>query len=406
MKSKLAPLILIIAIVISIFFIFRLYSERQSLISAVQQLNSDKDSLREENTALKRKISDYKSQNESLSSRLEEVTRTLNNLQAERDNFRGQVDSLQEENQNLRQQLSQLRSRISQVSLGTAKKKISTAGVSGAASDKYWQDVLRERAELKVKVKDLKKKVEGLLLKISKLKEEKSQVTVELSGLKKEKADWQSKLDFNNRTIDLLTKQLIRERERSRKVLEEFDSLRRDNINLRSSLNLANAQKEKLLARLKEIDDKKDILEEKVKNIEMILKQKSMELESLQDQLSSALSSAKSTSEEKSVELPPIVVSPEGSFVSSSASESTSQDWLSKSPSLEGKIIAVNQKDKFVIIDLGKDAGLKVGDRLEVKRAGKKIASLAVIETRKDISACDIIAGSNIKEGDQAIRVR
>ena len=231
-------------------------------------------------------------------------------------------------------------------------------------------------------------------------------MTVELSGLKKEKADWQSKLDFNNRTIDLLTKQLIRERERSRKVLEEFDSLRRDNINLRSSLNLANAQKEKLLARLKEIDDKKDILEEKVKNIEMILKQKSMELESLQDQLSSALSSAKSTSEEKSVELPPIVVSPEGSFVSSSASESTSQDWLSKSPSLEGKIIAVNQKDKFVIIDLGKDAGLKVGDRLEVKRAGKKIASLAVIETRKDISACDIIAGSNIKEGDQAIRVR
>jgi len=405
MKSKLVPLILIIAIVISVFFIFRLYSERQSLISTIQQLNSEKDSLREENTTLKRKISDYKSQNESLSSRLEEVTRTLNNLQAERDNFRDQVNSLQEENQNLRQQLSQLRSRI-KVSLGTAKEKVSTAGASGTASDKYWQDVLRERAELKIKVEDLKKKVEGLLLKISKLKEEKSQVTVELSGLKKEKADWQSKLDFNNRTIDLLTKQLIRERERSRKILEEFDSLRRDNINLRSSLNLANAQKEKLLARLKEIDDKKDMLEEKVKNIEMILKQKSMELESLQDQLSSALSSAKSTSEEKSVELPPIVVSPEGSSVSPSASESTSQDWLSKSPSLEGKIIAVNQKDKFVIIDLGKDAGLKVGDRLEVKRAGKKIASLAVIETRKDISACDIIAGSNIKEGDQAIRVR
>ena len=57
---------------------------------------------------------------------------------------------------------------------------------------------------------------------------------------------------------------------------------------------------------------------------------------------------------------------------------------------LEGHIITVNDKHRFVIIDIGRDSGVQMGMPFDVYRRGKKVGKIEVIETRENIAACDI----------------
>jgi hypothetical protein len=67
--------------------------------------------------------------------------------------------------------------------------------------------------------------------------------------------------------------------------------------------------------------------------------------------------------------------------------------------SLSGKVVSVDEANNFVIIDLGENAGVKVGNGFKVYHSDKQIASIEVIQARKDISAADI------KQKSQKIQV-
>ena len=43
-----------------------------------------------------------------------------------------------------------------------------------------------------------------------------------------------------------------------------------------------------------------------------------------------------------------------------------------------------------MIIDLGQDAGIKMGDTFKVYKQGKAIGTIEVVQVRQTISACDI----------------
>jgi hypothetical protein len=64
-------------------------------------------------------------------------------------------------------------------------------------------------------------------------------------------------------------------------------------------------------------------------------------------------------------------------------------------------VISINETNNFVIVDLGEADGSRVGQTLKVYRGGNDIASLEVIQVRKDISAADIKNKSvQLKVGD------
>ena len=59
------------------------------------------------------------------------------------------------------------------------------------------------------------------------------------------------------------------------------------------------------------------------------------------------------------------------------------------------------QENNFIIVDIGKSQGIRLGDVLGVYRQGKYIARLEVIQVRSDISAADIKdQWSKVKVGD------
>ena len=68
----------------------------------------------------------------------------------------------------------------------------------------------------------------------------------------------------------------------------------------------------------------------------------------------------------------------------------------------EGSIISINESNNFVIVDLGQEnSSVGVGNALKVYRNSNEIATLEVIQVRRDICAADIKDKSDeLKVGD------
>ncbi len=100
----------------------------------------------------------------------------------------------------------------------------------------------------------------------------------------------------------------------------------------------------------------------------------------------SGFSSGPLIQEGQSIQLSPIVVKPQ------EKQSFRAWDVVKKQTDqgLQGNIITVNPKHKFVVINLGMDKGLRRGRQFSVYRDNRKIGMVEVIETRKHISACDI----------------
>lgn len=86
-----------------------------------------------------------------------------------------------------------------------------------------------------------------------------------------------------------------------------------------------------------------------------------------------------------------------------------STEQQSKTPrKINGKVLRVDTDNKFAIIDLGKDAGIKEGDILSAYREDKLIGQVRIITLRQTMSSVEVVGDINmdvIEEGDQIIEV-
>ncbi|MFH1045624.1 MAG: hypothetical protein V1727_01520 [Candidatus Omnitrophota bacterium] len=123
---------------------------------------------------------------------------------------------------------------------------------------------------------------------------------------------------------------------------------------------------------------------------------------------------AQQTQQLASVQLPPIVVKAEEASPAAQNSQESGlylprvtqsrlveimepQETLNDADSApgdelspEGRVITVNKKHKFVVINIGGDEGVKKGMIFNVYRNNQRIGRLEVIEIRKNIAACDV----------------
>jgi hypothetical protein len=95
------------------------------------------------------------------------------------------------------------------------------------------------------------------------------------------------------------------------------------------------------------------------------------------------------------MELPPIIVNaPNNQQQAQPASAAGGRN--------QGSIISINEPNNFVIVDLGQgNSPVSVGNVIKVYHDSKEIATLDVIQVRRDISAADIKEkSSTLKVGD------
>jgi len=232
--------------------------------------------------------------------------------------------------------------------------------------------------------KELANKLEGILTENRSLEGRLGVVQEDLERISSEKEQLQQKYELVIKEREKLLVQ-ARSYTQSEKNLE---SLKKENQALKEQIASLEKEKLTLQTNLKEAKQDKESFQQRIAQAKQILKQKP----SSPSEAIYAKQQELSVNQEAgvwSVDLPPIVVSP----------QITSD--VGSSSSLSGKILNVNTEYAFVVINLGQQMGVQEGMVFEVFRSNKFLGKVEVIQLRERIAACDIIQADVLfKTGD------
>jgi hypothetical protein len=239
-------------------------------------------------------------------------------------------------------------------------------------------------------VENFKEQLNQTKLLITELKRDKSNLELEISNIKQDREDLSRRLDYNGKLLDSLSAELVREKNDKTKILEELKNIRSEYLVRTRQLKVLTDEKVALDNKLQQTEQSRAELQKRLNDTSVLLEKQTLESADGR-QAMGAFSEGKEEikAARGSVELPPIVVRSEESEVA---------DYIPAAPS-EGKVLAVNRDHNFIVVDLGEVQGIVKGKIFSVMRDGKKIATVEVIQTRKDVSACDI------RQQDTAIKV-
>jgi len=382
-KSKIVPIILLIIILGVGFVAFTFYIEKENLTFTNQELVKEKTGLVEKNSSLKYKYNKAEKERTDNERKLFVVKGELTKVESETETWKGKWLSVSKERDELVEKMKM--AFVSEV-------RVSKGAETGKFSEDHWVDFVQSRASLEVKFDTLSKALFEEKNKMAKLNNENKELGSRIDQVIKERDRLLEEIKFKERTLRIISMDLVTEREGRGAAISEVRKLRDDNMDLKRELIMANKDLIRLQDTLKETVFKKDNLEDKIADADNILKEKSMAFEELQEQLEQVIIGGKkiTSGESASVELPPIIVKPNAPGLKE----------------LRGEIIAVNQEEMFVVIDIGESSGLRPGALLKIMRGDKNVGSAEVIETRKEISAADIkevVGGGTVQEGDIAI---
>ncbi len=251
--------------------------------------------------------------------------------------------------------------------------------------DAYWGELLKTKTGLEFQLTDVRNELKNLQINNEQLQREKSVLEIDLTAFRRDNQELKRQLEYNQKTTNSLTAELVREKNDKLEIQRNLKLIKSENIGLRRQLESLSSRKVSLERRVSELLEKNINLDNRFTEMEIILRDRVLQIEDIKKQVSADTPGEK----EGSVQLAPITVRP----------QDTSMEEISSSG--RGKIAAVNRDNNFVIVDFGQDSGAKMGDTLQVYRNDELIASIEVIQTRNSIVACDIKKESvRIKVGD------
>jgi len=351
-----------------------------------QQVTRERDELKRENNALLQKMEVSLSESRQLENRIAGLTSDLNSLNEEKAELEKKFELVSRERQELANELKE------------QKKAPAISAMQGSlvpvGEDAYWAGILKAKTDLEMQLDNVRNELKSVQITNEELQRERNSLTLEVQGLVREKQDLKRQMDYNQKLMDALAQELVREKNDKFQIEETFKTIKSENISLRRQLKGLDSRKISLEVKLAGLQKENTSLGNRIKEMEEMLEAKSLQMDSLKYKMQ-ALEQGKPVAEKEkeSVELPPIVVRPKPQQPPAAV----------EAPSVasSGKILAINRDNNFVIIDSGADQGIKTGDLFSVYRNDEAIANIEVIQSREKISACDIKKEkSPIKVGD------
>lgn len=349
-------------------------------ISGVKQkVQRERDALKEENTALQTKIERIQKESSSLKDRLSSLDKNLTAVSQEKDEMQKRYETLVKEKDKLVEEINSLKS-----------PKKPEEGLTPKTEDAYWGKILKAKTDLELQLDNMRSELRDTRINMEQAQREKASLQLEANNLNREKEDCKRQIEYNQKLVDSLSTELARETSDKLQINNTFKLVKGENAVLKRQLESLSKRKINLERKLAELQDEKAAFERGLGEMETLLKDKVNKINDLRQKMEIIRSGGKVEipPEEESVELPAIVVRPQAE---SAIHTST-----------EGKVLAINRDNRFVIINLGEDSGIKLGDALRVYREGKNIATVEVIQIRQNISACDIKSEPTpIRVGDE-----
>jgi len=362
--------------------------------SLKQDLMRERDDLKTENTTLNAKMDKISGSLRSYESKITSLNKDLEDVSRQKEDLEKKYE---EANRSKKELIQKLREQPARMEPSISSRQEEPA--IPQTNDAYWAGVLKAKGELELQLNTLRDTLKSLQVTNEQVRREKNMLGLDLNSLKRENTDLKRQFDYNQKLMDSLAQELVREKNDKTQIQDSYKTIKNENAILNRELQNLNSRKVSLEKKTQELQKGKDELERRLSEMELMLTEGVTQIGDLKqriDNIKSGVNPAKTNKQDKkgSVELPAIVVRPQSTDDTSSATGSTNV-------SVAGKVLGVNRDNNFVIINLGQDAGLKVGDILKVYRGDRAIAGIEAIQIRRDITACDIKRETEpIKIGD------
>jgi predicted nuclease with TOPRIM domain len=384
-KVKFIIIGLVGATLVSLVLFLQTFSAKQQLLNERDKIKAALDQKGQEAKRLENKI-------RSLEGEKSSINRQMDQLFEERQDSQKKFQLLVREKEELAQKLKKMQQQQA------VAPTPSSESLPASSTDSYWGAILKAKADLEMQLANVRSELKSLQLTSEQMQREKSTVDLEITSLKRQNEDLRRDMEYGQKILDSISQELVREKNDKARIQESLRAAKNENTVLLREVKSLNNHKAELERKVQGLEEEKLTATHRLNEMETMLTEKVTQINNLKSQLSGSIASGAAVegaagAAKDSVELAPIVVRP------TTVAEGPLAESVSVSAAQIGKILAVVKENNFVIIDLGEDAGLKLGDSFTVYRDDKPIANLEVIQIRKKISACDI------KNQNSAIRV-
>lgn len=391
---------------------------------------------------LETKLAQTEEEVTNLEKKAQQLNMKIDNFEIDTKSLKNKLSFFEKERKNLSEKLEtalddnrKLQRRIARFSF--------EARHDGIASDDYIAKLIKDKAALQVMTEGLKGRLERREKELNNILKEKKDIQQKLSNVDCYQKELKSKLANAEKIQDKLAKELIERRRVNLRTSKGLENVKKEKIALERELINLTQEKMDSKNRVRRIENKldsltleRDSLLRQVSSLNKRLEDKIVQVGSVKRGLEDVMKESKQIALSRSldtissVELPPIIVkSQEASDLARDSLPGFHDDIYEQLPprlsgtnlaeneaewsallgdiDLKGKILLVNRQQQFVVINLGKNNGIRHGMIFDVYRNDQKIGSLRVVEVRNNLSAADIIRTSeDIIQKNDIVKLR
>ncbi len=393
-KSKILVVGLVILVLAAAGLAFQFYSQSETLKRNLKEtvrkyeakltsLTKDISKLQKEKSALQSKIS-------TLGKDIQAYKSQIDSLKLEKQNYKTKYEEALKDKVKLKEELSDLEDELDKKreAIGELKvkvktleeeKKLAKKEVKEIPQDDFWADVVQGKTELAAKVEQLTSELRQAKLDRKEALQKKLELEIKLSNLERANDELKRQLDYTRRMVAILSRDFVREKENRRAMRQMLDKIDSENKNMKSRVMKLTKSETYLERQLAATQEERDVLKRNIEDMDTIVREGISNIMEMTDKISTVKKKVSDTSKSSVVDLPPIVVSKDNGKVSGTDLK------------LQGKVIAVNEANNFIVMDIGEKDGVTKGMEFNILRDGEKIARVKAVMVRKKICAADIL---------------
>lgn len=258
-------------------------------------------------------------------------------------------------------------------------------------SDMFVANLLKEKIGLEVEIERLKNEAAPKDQEISMLKAQAMDRDLKMAKLQEEKNAIDRKFRNSEQVAQILSSDILKEKDLNKEDRAMSEKIVLENNALKSRVsefeeiakeyNSLLAEKDSMRARIARLENDVESKGQEINKFKVAFQESAVKLQEMR---------AEAYHSPREVELPPIVAQKTAKLTAPSL------ERIGEKAGIEGRIVTVNKEHNFVVIDLGKQDGIGIGNKFNVYRGQAFLGSVEVIQARDRIAAADI---KDLKEG-------
>lgn len=221
-----------------------------------------------------------------------------------------------------------------------------------------------------------------------------------LASARSQNNQLQQELGDARQQIQQLDSELVRSKDQIRQVMDELSQQRESNQVLSQSVDERQQELQRLSQEFEKVNTERNALTTELTQLKDEHQRVRAQLNELETAKRDLETKVKELTSHPTVELDKVVVTGDGASTASSASSSSGS---ASSGSLQGQVIVVNREYDFIVMNLGRNQGLQIGQEFHVVRGEEVLGRVKVEKVYDELSAAAILPNSNkesIHEGD------